>query len=107
MDALVDRVLDETKDHVAPPMIQVVLADVRRSPVLEVGLGRDNGFIGYSSRDEGGWSRGDQTLTGTVAYIYAGSSSEVPASAEIPTEQVRRGLVEFWETGRRPSTVSP
>ncbi|MDQ3406525.1 MAG: Imm1 family immunity protein [Actinomycetota bacterium] len=106
LDSFVDRVLGETKDHLVPPMIQVALAGVRRSPVLEVGLGQQKGFIGYSSRDEKGWSQGDSALSGTVSYVYAGNSSQVPATAEIPIESVRQGLVEFLETGRGPSVVA-
>lgn len=46
LDTFVNRVLEETKDHLAPPMIQVAPAGVKRSQVLEVGLGQDKGFLG-------------------------------------------------------------
>ncbi|WP_410597235.1 Imm1 family immunity protein [Amycolatopsis sp. lyj-23] len=48
LDELIDRIIAETADNVAPPMIQVALSGVKRSPALEVGLGKEKGFIGAS-----------------------------------------------------------
>ncbi len=86
-------------------MIQVAISGVKRSPALEVGLGKDKGFIGYTSRTEGGWTRGDGAADTMVDYIYLGNHSEVPASAEVPMTNVRRGLHEFLATGERPSVI--
>jgi hypothetical protein len=105
LDALVDRITRETADHVAPPMIQVALSGVKRSPALEVGLGKEKGFIGYTSRTEGGWAFGDGDPDTLVDYIYMGNHSEVPASVEVPIFTVRRGLHEFLVAGGRPSVV--
>ncbi|KFU80772.1 Immunity protein Imm1 [Amycolatopsis lurida] len=105
LDQLIERILRETADHVAPPMIQVALAGVERSPVLEVGLGKEKGFIGYTSRTEGGWTVGDGDPDAVVEYIYSGNVSEVPASVEVPMADVRWGVHEFLRTGERPSMV--
>ena len=86
-------------------MIQVALSEVKRSPALEVGLGKEKGFIGYTSRTEGGWTVGDGAADTMVDYIYMGNHSEVPASVEVPMSTVRRGLHEFLVTGGRPSVV--
>ncbi|SFB63148.1 Immunity protein Imm1 [Amycolatopsis marina] len=105
LDELVNRILGETAEHDAPPMIQVVLSGVKRSPALEVGLGKEKGFIGYTSRTEGGWTIGDGDPNAVVSCIYMGNHSEVPASVEVPLATVRRGLHEFLATGERPSVV--
>ncbi|MFD9896501.1 Imm1 family immunity protein [Amycolatopsis sp. NPDC059027] len=105
LDELIDRILAETAEHVAPPMIQVAIAGVKRSPVLEVGLGQDKGFIGYISRTEGGATHGDGDPNTLVDYIYMSNHSQVPASTEVPMDTVRRGLREFLATGKRPSVV--
>ncbi|KDN23139.1 Imm1 family immunity protein [Amycolatopsis rifamycinica] len=105
LDELIDRIIAETADNVAPPMIQVALSGVKRSPALEVGLGKEKGFIGYTSRTEGGWTVGDGDPDALVDYIYMGNHSEVPASAEVPISTVRRGLHEFLVAGTRPSVV--
>ncbi|MGW4484975.1 Imm1 family immunity protein [Amycolatopsis sp. NPDC004368] len=105
LDELLDRIISETADHVAPPMIQVALSGVRRSPALEVGLSQEKGFIGYTSRTEGGWTVGDGDPNAMVAYTYMGNHSEVPAGVEVPMTIVRRGLHEFLTTRERPGVV--
>ncbi|WP_410640456.1 Imm1 family immunity protein [Amycolatopsis sp. lyj-346] len=105
LDELIDRIIAETADHAAPSMIQVALSGVKRSPALEVGLGKQKGFIGYSSRTEGGWTVGDGDPNAVVDYVYMGNHSEVPASVEVPMSTVRRGLHEFLAAGARPSVV--
>ena len=104
-DALIDRLIEETAGNVAPPMIQVALSGVKRSPALEVGLGKEKGFIGCTSRTEGGRTIGDGDPDTLVAYIYMGNHSEVPAGVEVPMSTVRRGLHEFLVTGVRPGVV--
>lgn len=105
LDELIDRIIEETAEHVAPPMIQVAISGVKRSSALEVGLGKDKGFIGYTSRTDGGWTVGDGDSNALVDYIYMGNHSEVPANVEVPMTIVRRGLHEFLATGERPSVV--
>ncbi len=105
LDTVIDRILKETADHAAPPMIQVAISDMKRSPVLEVGLGQEKGFIGYTSRTEGGWTQGDGDPVTMVDYIYMGNHSQVQASVEVPTSSVRAGLHEFLGSGERPSVV--
>lgn len=105
LDQLIDRILAETADHVSPPMIQVALSGVERSPVLEVGLGKEKGFIAFTSREIAGTTNGDGDPNAVVEYVYSGNVSEVPASAEIPMPEVREGLHEFLRTGQRPKIV--
>jgi hypothetical protein len=105
LDQLIDRILRETADHVSPAMIQVALSGVERSPVLEVGLGKEKGFIGFTSREDAGMSRGDGSPDVVVEYIYGGNVSEIPASAEVPMGEVRRGVHEFMATGQQPSVI--
>lgn len=105
LDELIARILAETAGHAAPPMIQVAISGVKRSPALEVGLGKDKGFIGYTARTEGGWTRGDGDPSTVVDYIYLGNHTQVPADVEVPLSVVRQGLHEFLSTGERPSVV--
>ncbi|TNC23725.1 Imm1 family immunity protein [Amycolatopsis alkalitolerans] len=105
LDTLIDRILAETTGNAAPPMIQVALAGVKRSPALEVGLGKDKGFIGYTARTEGGWTKGDGDPNAVVDYIYMGNHTQVRGDVEVPLSTVREGLHEFLATGERPNAV--
>jgi Immunity protein Imm1 len=78
LNEVIDRILAETVDHMAPPMIQVSISGMKRSPVLEVGLGQDRGFIGYTAAD-GGWTRGTGNPATLVDYVYMGNHSQVSA----------------------------
>lgn len=106
LDALIDRVLEETRDHRCPAMIQVGLLGNDGLPVLEVGLGQTRGFITYHAQD-GGSTRGEGNLDEFAEYVYMGNLSEIRAGYEVPVEDVRRGLREFLATGTRPSVVRP
>lgn len=107
LDDLVDRIQAETSDYLAPPMIQVALAGgTRRGPMMEVGIGAEKGFIGYTGPDEGGWTQGDGDPDALADYVYMDSHSQIPANAEVPMDVVRRGLHEFLATGGAcPSVV--
>ncbi|MGX7824123.1 Imm1 family immunity protein [Actinokineospora sp. 24-640] len=104
LDALVDRVLRETVDHRCPAAIQVSINGRKGLPVLEVGLGQERGFIQYHAED-GGSTKGNGSPEEYVEYVYMGNLSEVQADVEVDITQVRQGLIEFLETGRRPSVV--
>lgn len=104
LDAFVDRVLDETRSHSAPPMIEVSVAGDPTSPAMHVGLGQERGFIFYMATD-GGWTQGDRSRDDVVTYVYVGSASEIAGNTEVPLADVRRGLREFMETGGRPTIV--
>ncbi|MGW5052419.1 Imm1 family immunity protein [Actinokineospora sp. NPDC004072] len=103
LNALVDRVLAETAGHRCGAMIQLNIKG-QRLPVLEVGLGQGKGFIQYHVAD-GGSTKGDGDPSKRVEYVYMGNLSEVQADAEVDIATVRQGLVEFMETGGRPSVV--
>ena len=105
LDELVNRIVAEAADHAATPASEVALSGVQRSPALEVGLSKEKGFIGYTSRTEGGWTVGDGDADTMVDYIYMGNHSEVLASVEVPMSTVRRGHHEFLVAGARPSVV--
>lgn len=102
-NALIDRVLAETRGHRCPPMIEVSIKG-RQLPVLEVGLGQERGFITFHS-NEGGTTKGEGDPELYVEYVQGGNLSEVPASVEVDIHLVRRGLLEFLESGERPSVV--
>ncbi len=104
LDSLVDRVLRETVDHRCPAAVQVSINGRKGLPVLEVGLGQTKGFIQYHAEDEGS-TKGEGDPDQYVEYVYMGNLSEVQADVEVDIHQVRRGLVEFFETGQRPSVV--
>lgn len=103
LDALVDRVLEETKDHRCPPVIEVSIRG-QQLPVLEVGLGQTKGFITYHAED-GGSTKGDGNSEEYVEYVYGGNLSEIAADAEVGIQEVRRGLHTFLESGTRPSVI--
>jgi hypothetical protein len=104
LDALINRVLEESKDHRVGAMVQVNIHGQTGYPALEVGLAKDTGFIFYHAED-GGSTKGDGNPDDVVEYVYAGNLTEVPADVEVPIQQVRRGLQEFLATGARPSVV--
>ncbi|HEX3778742.1 MAG TPA: Imm1 family immunity protein [Pseudonocardiaceae bacterium] len=104
LETFIDRVVAAGRGAVAPPMIEVSIAGVQDSPVMQVGLGQERGFIAYLATD-GGWTAGDASRQDFVPYDYMGSVQEVPASAEVPTSEVRKGLRAFLETERRPEVV--
>ena len=104
LDALIDRVRAETREHRCPASIQMKIVGNERDPVLEVGLGQDTGYIHYLA-DDAGRTLGDGDPEATVEYVYMGNLGEVPADSEVPIDLVRHGLHEFLATGRRPSVV--
>lgn len=104
LDALIDRVLTETKDHRVGAIIQVGIRGHSGYPILEVGLGREKGFINYHAND-GGSTEGAGNADELAEYVYMGNLSEVPADVEVPVPLVRQGLHEFFRTGERPSVV--
>lgn len=104
LDALIGRVLAETEDHRCPAAIQVNINGRDGFPVLEVGLGQEKGFIRYYA-DDAGSTKGDGDPDDRAEYIYMSNLSVVPADVEVDIQTVRRGLVEFLETGKRPSVV--
>lgn len=102
LDALIDRVLGETRGHRCPASVQMKIFGNERDPVLEVGLGQDRGYIHYLA-DDAGRTVGDGDPDAYVEYVYMGNLGEVPADSEVPLDVVRRGLHEFLATGARPS----
>lgn len=104
LDAFIDRVREETKGNRCPPMVQAVVDGGARLPILQIGLGQDKGFVGYSAKD-GGWTRGMGSEAEIVEYVYMGNLTEIKASVEVSIETVRQGLHEFMATGQRPSII--
>jgi hypothetical protein len=104
LNALIDRVLRETKDHRCPAAIQVNISGQDGFPILEVGLGQDKGFIRYYA-DDAGATKGEGSPDDRAEYIYMGNLSVVPADVEVDMSTVRRGLLEFLRTGGRPEVV--
>lgn len=106
LDAFVDRLLDETRDHAVPSMIQVAVVGGPEWHAMEVGVGQERGFVTYHAIDDGGVTLGDPTRTGWVVYDYMANATEIDASAEIPVELVRQGLREYLESdGAKPTSL--
>jgi hypothetical protein len=87
------------------PVIEVSLADDPASPVIEAGLGPEHGYMIYHASNDSGLSQGDPSRPGVVTYDYMGNQREIPASAEVAVAQIRDGLREFLEDGRKPTTL--
>ncbi|MGQ0840553.1 Imm1 family immunity protein [Actinokineospora sp.] len=104
LNTLIDRVLAETTGHRCPAAIQVNISGQDGFPILEVGLGQDKGFIRYYA-DVAGSTKGDGDPDARAEYIYMSNLSVVPADVEVDIQQVRSGLIEFLETGKRPAVV--
>ncbi|MDQ3403249.1 MAG: Imm1 family immunity protein [Actinomycetota bacterium] len=102
--ALIDRVRSESDVVDGGAAIQVAIAGDEDSPVLEVGLGRMKGFITYHSED-GGQTLGDGDPAQIVEYTYMGQVTEMSAAVEVSINEVRAGLLEFFETGGKPAIV--
>jgi len=103
LDTLVDRAIRDYGDGPCFGMIEISIAANRWGPTMEVGLGPKLGFVHYLASDADCWTGGDASRTGRVVYSYMGSVSEIPASAEVPTEVVRERLHQFLATGQRPT----
>ncbi|MGX7827602.1 Imm1 family immunity protein [Actinokineospora sp. 24-640] len=104
LNAFIDRVQDETKDHRCPAAIQVNINGRAGFPILEVGIGQEKGFMRYYA-DDAGSTKGDGDPNDRAEYIYMSHLSVVPADVEVDIHTVRLGLVEFLETGKRPSVI--
>ncbi len=104
LHALIDRVIEESKGHRCPAAIQMNINGQDGFPVIEVGLGLEKGFIRYYA-DDAGTTKGDGDPNERAEYIYMSNLSVVPADVEVDIQSVRRGLVEFLETGKRPGVV--
>ncbi|MDQ3577680.1 MAG: Imm1 family immunity protein [Actinomycetota bacterium] len=104
LNALIDRVLEETKGHRCPAAIQLNINGQDGFPILEVGLGHAQGFIRYYAEDAGS-TKGDGSPDERAEYIYMSNLSVVPSDVEVDIQHVRQGLVEFLETGKRPRVV--
>ncbi len=104
LDALIDRVQTETREHRVSAMVQMNIRGIEHFPVVSAGLGQTVGFLHYLAEDAGR-TIGDGDPDATVEYTYCGSLNEIPADSEVPIDVVRQGLHEFMATGTRPSVV--
>ncbi len=104
VDALIEHVQFETRDHRVPAIVQLNILGTEQYPVISAGLGQTTGFIHHFDHDAGR-TRGDGDPEASVEYTYCGSLSEVPADSVVSIDVVRRGLHEFLATGTRPSAL--
>lgn len=104
--AFLDQIVAASQPGPIWPVIEVSLADDPASPVIEAGLGPEHGFMIYRASNDSGLSQGDPSQPGVAKYDYMGNPREIPASAEVPVAQIRDGLREFLEDGRKPTIVN-
>lgn len=107
LDALVDRIIADAASDPIPAAAQVVVQDAPDGNLyLEVGLGPQRGVV-TAIGPGGGLSKGDTSRHGTVTYDFAGHTAELPASAELPINEVRQALREYLTSGGElPQTVA-
>ncbi|WP_236793313.1 Imm1 family immunity protein [Amycolatopsis sp. GM8] len=103
--AFLDHIVAASQPGPVWPVIEVSLADNPASPVIEAGLGPEHGYMIYHTSNDSGLSQGDPTRPGVATYDYMGNMREIPASAEVPVTQIRDGLREFLQDGRKPTTL--
>lgn len=103
--AFLDEIVAASQPGPVWPVIEVSLADNPASPVIEAGLGPEHGYMIYHASNGSGLSQGEPSRPGVATYDYMGNQREIPASAEVPVAQIRDGLREFLEDGRKPTTV--
>lgn len=105
VDRFVRRVSQASASQSVPSMVEVSIAGDEDAPMMNVGIGATAGFVHWLG-DESSMSVGDPDKTGTVTYDYAGHPAELPASAEIPLEQVRQAVHEYLTTGKRADSIT-
>lgn len=105
LDAFIDQVQVDTRNLAVPSAVEISIKGEPMRGVLYAGLGQERGFVQFLL-PEALQTVGDAGREGTAAYDYMRHPHEVPASIEVPIEQVRAILHEFAATGERPETVA-
>lgn len=106
VERFVDQVAQASAGQQVSSMVEVSFAGDDDAPMLNVGIGASTGFVHWLD-DDAVMSVGDASRAGTITYDYAGHPAEVPASAEVSLDDVRRAVREYLLTGGgRPTGVA-
>jgi hypothetical protein len=109
VDTLFDRMVADAADFDVPPLSELSRHDADGWVVAYVGVNpkHDRGIVTHSDATGSVISFSGLGSAGSVTYDYMGSLRELPASAEIPLDEVRQAMREFVTTnGTRPISVS-
>ncbi|WP_158605588.1 Imm1 family immunity protein [Amycolatopsis panacis] len=106
LDALIARVQADTKDVAVPSMVECsVVGDPQRG-VFDMGIGQATGFVMFMT-SEPAQTHSDGNSGEYVVYDYMAHVREIPASYEVPMDEVRRVAREFLATGTVPTGLTP
>jgi hypothetical protein len=92
------------------PRIAVLTSDsdAEDAPYLSIGVGSDDSVLIFEPGDdgEGGYSKGSRDGDDSpVTFAYGTATTEYLAWMLIPQEAAFAAAVEFFRTGRRPTSV--
>ncbi|MGW4591896.1 Imm1 family immunity protein [Amycolatopsis thermoflava] len=96
LDALITQMQQDGKGKPVPPMAECSVSGDPMRGAFYLGVGQDKGFVLFMT-PEPAQTTGDTTLTGEVTYDYMAHLREIPASYEVPIEQVRQAARAFLE----------
>ena len=103
--------VEERASDVGKPITALYLSPDppdRSSEVLEVGANGEVGYLRFmeaAPSDREWLTRGSTATGGEIEYGYQGHAytGPVPASAEVPWQQVRQAVIDYVDTGVRPN----
>lgn len=107
LDTLLDRVASDQAGRPSPPLLQISRRERGSWAILHVGLNSDRGVVGHTDKSGAVISSdGTDSAGEPLTYDHMGLPHEVPANAEIPSDEVRRAARDFLlSDGARPSGV--
>jgi hypothetical protein len=102
--------IDELAQRENQPRIAVLTsnADAEDAPYLSIGLGAQESVLVFEQGDDehGGYSRGSRAGDSSeVNFAYGTGSSEYLAWMLIPKQAAFAAAVEFYRTGKQPTSV--
>ncbi|GAA2971423.1 Imm1 family immunity protein [Actinokineospora diospyrosa] len=105
--AFLDVVQAGSREHELPLFTQWYLDADPGAVEFGVGVNGDRGALTFSGGNWPGlwFSQGTSSTEGLLSYDYMGHERPVPASSEVPFDDVGRAAVEFLTTGARPTCV--
>ncbi|MBM7772013.1 hypothetical protein JOD54_002217 [Actinokineospora baliensis] len=105
--AFLDGARADSRQHDLPLFSQWYLDAEPGAVEFGVGVNGDLGALTFSGGNWPGlwFSQGTSSAEGLLGYDYMGHERPVPASSEIPFDDIGRAAVEFLTTGDRPTCV--
>lgn len=104
LDVLIARVQADTKDARVPSMVECAVAGDPKRGVFDMGIGQEKGFVMFMT-PEPVQTQGDGDPGQYVVYDYMAHVREIPASYEVPMDEVRLVAREFLITGKVPADL--